>query len=83
MMWQIDNDGNVLNANQQFLDFLGASPEDKLNIFDPALIDPSDYKECCAAFAKGQATKSSFAVTRGLKGHDGKFYNYTAKVSLF
>ena len=47
MMWQVDNDGNVINANQLFLDFLGATADDKLNIFDPAVVNPSDYKILC------------------------------------
>ena len=80
MMWQIDNNGNVLNTNQLFLDFLGAKAEDKLNIFDPAVINPSDYKTCCATFAQAKVEKYPFSTTRGLKCHDGKFYTYTAKV---
>ena len=79
-MWQIDNDGNILNANQLFLDFLGANSDDKLNIFDPAVVNPSDYKSCYAAFVKGKKDKSPFTATRGLKCHNGKFYTYTAKV---
>jgi hypothetical protein len=82
MMWQIDNDGNVLNMNQLLLDFLGARDGDNLNIFDRAVINPSDYHACCATFAKGKAQKAPFAVTRGLKCQDGKYYNYTAKVKL-
>jgi hypothetical protein len=80
MMWQIDNDGNVLSINQLLLDFLGAKDGDKLNIFDPAVINPSDYQACYAAFTKGKAQKSPFTVTRGLKCHNGKYYTYTAKV---
>jgi PAS domain-containing protein len=83
MMWQIDNNGNVLTANQLFLDFLGASPDDELNLFDPAIVSPSDYKSCCAAFAKGKSEKSPFVTTRGLKSSDGKFYTYTAKVYIY
>ena len=79
MMWQVDNDGNVINANQLFLDFLGANAEDKLNIFDPAVVNPSDYKSCVAAFEKGKKEKAPFTATRGLKCHNGKFYTYTAK----
>jgi hypothetical protein len=80
MMWQIDNDGNVLNANQLVLDFLGAKAKDKLNIFDRAVINPSDYKKCCDSFAQGKLEKKPFTSTRGLKCHNGKFYTYTAKV---
>ena len=79
MMWQVDNDGNVINANQLFLDFLGATADDKLNIFDPAVVNPSDYKSCVAAFEKGKKEKAPFTATRGLKCHNGKFYTYTAK----
>jgi PAS domain-containing protein len=81
MMWQIDNDGNVLNINQLLLDFLGAKAGDKLNIFDPAVINPPDYHACCATFANGKAQKSPFETTRGLKCHTGKYYTYTAKVT--
>ena len=80
MMWQIDNEGNVLTTNQLFLDFLGADGNDKLNLFDPTVINPADYKACCAAFAKGKAEKSPFSASRGLKCHNGKYYTYTAKV---
>ena len=79
-MWQIDNEGNVLNANQLFLEFLGANAEDKLNIFDPAVVSPSDHKACVAAFEKGKKEKAPFTATRGLKSHIGKYYTYTAKV---
>ena len=80
MMWQIDNIGNILTANQLFLDFLGANTVDNLNIFDPAVVSPSDYKACRAAFEKGKKEKEPFSATRGLKCRNGKFYPYTAKV---
>jgi PAS domain-containing protein len=80
MMWQIDNDGNVLHANQLFLDFLGAKAGDKLNIFDPAVIKPSDYKACCKRFAQAKLEKKPLTATRGLKCHNGKFYSHIGKV---
>jgi hypothetical protein len=80
MMWQVDNVGNVLNNNQLLLDFLGARTGEKLNIFDPAVINPPDYQACYAAFTKGKAQRAPFETTRGLKCHNGKYYTYTAKV---
>ena len=80
MMWQIDNNGNVITANQLFLDFLGANADDDLNIFDPVVVSPSDYKSCVAAFEKGKKDMAPFTATRGLKCHNGKYYSFTAKV---
>ena len=80
MMWQIDNIGNILTANQLFLDFLGANTVDNLNIFDPAVVSPSDYKACVTAFEKAKKDLTPFATTRGLKCHNGMYYSYTAKV---